>query len=70
VIGRCKTCKFWNSDSYVCDKVDNSYEVLRRTLKEPDDLFRIDSYVNDDQGLEVELRAGPEFGCVKHESIK
>jgi hypothetical protein len=68
LIGRCKTCKFWGSDSYSCDKVDDSDEVLMRTSKEPDDAFRINVRALDDHGLEVDLIVGPEFGCVKYES--
>jgi hypothetical protein len=59
--GRCKNCRFW--DDGVCDGGDWEENPLRDNSR----LFFIDVTVADDHNLNVKLKTGPEFGCVRFE---
>jgi hypothetical protein len=58
-MGKCKDCQWWikNRGYSSCDKVNHDYN-------DGDTAFEIEADADDDQGLEVELITGPEFGCV------
>lgn len=51
----CKTCKFWGRSYRECCDLEGIDE------------FKILVTVSDDTNLEVKLRTGPDFGCVRHE---
>jgi hypothetical protein len=64
----CKDCKFWKAhtdqwrDSWTeCDQVGGSSR--EGTLS--DDDFAIYADADDNSGLEVGLKTGPMFGCIK-----
>ena len=58
----CKTCKSWGAYRVgCCDRIGD----LQAT-KTSEKMFDFDVHVSDDTGLYVELRTGPDFGCVHH----
>ncbi len=57
----CKTCKWWDKKSQVCDMLDSG-----TTVYESPTLFEIVVRVADDTDLNVKVRTGPDFGCVHH----
>lgn len=58
----CKTCKWWGIDaSGCCGFVDTLHAVA-----DAGTMIRMDVTALDDSGLEVDLRTGPEFGCIHH----
>jgi hypothetical protein len=59
----CKDCTHWRYGK--CTKAD----ILDLEEKPEKDNFGIFAYADDDQGLWVELRTGPDFGCVKFKSL-
>ena len=63
-MGHCKDCRWWKRDG-VCDFAD-TVDVLRdKANPNPSAAaFAIAISADDDQGLDVWLRTGPEFGCV------
>jgi hypothetical protein len=56
----CKDCAFWR-DGY-CDKVN--YNIVTGEEKSS---FEIEFFTDDDSSLTIQLKTGPEFGCVKFE---
>lgn len=58
-MGNCKDCRFWDSDQR-CQKAD--WSVGDYTA--PEDVLVAEVSVLDDSGLFVDIRTGPEFGCV------
>lgn len=63
MMGRCKNCRWWGRGG-ICEFVDTEY-VFRGEAKKTDAAaFSITVQVDDDQGLDVWLKTGPEFGCV------
>lgn len=63
----CRTCRRWSNG--ICQAADLT--VNSRRLTDDDDdrpVFEIEVSVADDHNLDVELRTGPDFGCILHES--
>ena len=57
----CKTCKWWGVYyENVCDCIGTIESEIPATRLE------IDVRVHDDQGLEVYLITGSDFGCILH----
>lgn len=55
-MGRCKNCRWWGRVyEGCCDNVGAGNEATA---------FDIVATADDDQGLEVVLKTGPEFGCI------
>lgn len=59
-MNNCKTCAFWN-DGY-CELP----EIQFRQNKNPAADIEIKVDVADDTGLWVNMKTGPDFGCVHH----
>lgn len=59
---KCKDCKYW--DHGVCDLagLEGDYSGFSNPTPASFDIF---VSVDDDSGLWVELRTGPDFGCVR-----
>ena len=61
-MGTCKTCGWW--DSGTCDVPDQTEEL---SVKEGDTTYmQLVVRVADDTNLNVSLKTGPDFGCVRH----
>lgn len=58
----CKTCCWWEDGR--CNVIDT------KIAEKPETRFEIDVRVDDDSGLNVKLKTGPDFGCVLHEETK
>ena len=59
----CKTCKWWGVYyQHVCDYSDDLNATGDKKR------FEIDYNALDDQGLEVFLKTGPDFGCIHHKT--
>jgi hypothetical protein len=61
----CKTCQYWhNGDdkSGECDRAEYNYD-RRGEPKSNEVLIAIQ--VDDDSGLDVLMKTGPDFGCVQ-----
>lgn len=56
----CKTCMYWEKGR--CDIVNS----INTPADDPDTRFDIVIKVSDDDGLQVHLVTGPNFGCVLH----
>jgi len=66
--GNCKDCRYWerhidirNKKFSTCGRVD----WVDYADKIPEDGAAIYAYASDDSGMEVGLKTGPLFGCVK-----
>lgn len=58
----CKTCHWWGQSIVgVCERVDTIQTA------QPERLFEIEAFSDDDSGLTARLCTGPDFGCVWHE---
>lgn len=57
----CKTCVFWENNH--CDLPDIRY----RPNKNPNADVEIEWDADDDSGLTISLKTGPDFGCVHHQ---
>jgi hypothetical protein len=64
--GTCSTCSYWDEDSKcLCsDVVGDIYAQMQG------DHFGIAARVDDDSGLTVSFKTGPDFGCVKYKAKK
>jgi hypothetical protein len=57
----CKTCRFWDG---TCDRI----EIREKPVQALNDNDAVMEYgVADDWNLNIRLKCGPNFGCVKHE---
>lgn len=61
----CKDCKYWQSNGF-CDAINN-HDPGFGWKQNPDIEFSIKCVVNDDSGLDVWLKTGPKFGCIRFE---
>jgi hypothetical protein len=64
----CENCKWWSSaysnHGNICDFVNTIHAD-----KDKNTLFILEYSADDDQGLTVFVRTGPNFGCVHFASI-
>jgi hypothetical protein len=60
-MGTCMNCKYWYKPDHECTAVE-TWADWDSTVK--DDDFAVAVRYDDDQGLNVQLRTGPNFGCV------
>lgn len=66
----CRTCRHWIRDrehSGECVVVDQQEGCRNPDEKRDDTRLSIEYRILDDSGLNIMLRTGPDFGCVRHE---
>jgi len=63
---RCKNCRWYDGDS--CERIDqfDPYDPFDAPPTNPDHAY-LSIAADDDQGLQVEMKVGPDFGCIKFE---
>ena len=61
-MGKCSDCWWWDKYTWECAKIDTMEEGFS-TIRGDEAGIVVDA--QDDQGLQVWLQTGPNFGCVK-----
>lgn len=64
---RCRTCKWYNADDYICTKAGWAPRYSDKVEGSDMVLF---GFADDFGGFDVQFKPGPDFGCVLWEERK